>query len=269
MNCRRCQAPLSPGSYRCRSCKTWTITPSEGRTAPREDGTTEIEDGTFSLASATIGTPTRYATGPWDSVFGGGVITGGVAVMGGTPGAGKSTFAVQMAHALVTATARDIVYVATEESMSQIRAAAYRLVGGESLKHMRIVPFKEGFQGDLGQVLLARKPAAVVVDSISGLTDDHRSAVDFCKSMKDYAVDLNIPIVIIDHATKENELAGLLQLQHVVDQLITLFPYVKGLPGRLMRGIKNRFGPETEVCLTMTDRGLAKCEGCAECAIDD
>jgi predicted ATP-dependent serine protease len=141
--------------------------------------------------------------------------------------------------------------VSAEESKEQIKARAVRLQLA-NLAKMRIYPM--GASSDLGAVMQARKPAAVMVDSLPGLTPNLEDAVELCKRFKEYAVDLNVPVIFIDHVTKDREFAGLMALQHEVDTTL-LFTVIDDVR-RELAGVKNRFGPIRRVELDMTERGL-------------
>lgn len=177
----------------------------------------------------------------------------------------------QLADMIVQASGREMMYLAAEETISEIRSRAERL----KLKNtglFRMVPIREGFSADLGQTILARNPCAIVVDSLQGLSGgDPAADVELCEAFKDYAVRLSAPVVIINHVNKELELAGLMKLQHVVDTLILLLPWEPKNPdaGRKMTTLKNRFGPNIQLCLDMTERGFVECPGCDRCVEDE
>lgn len=258
--CDRCDFPLPPHKNRCPSCRAWqnvrgTFKGSAG-------------DGTIGLDDAEVKDLARTKTGPWDPCFGGGIVTASTVLLGGAPGAGKSSLSLQLGCAFAEARkARglpfEVLYVASEELAGQIRdrAKRFRL---DYQDVFRLVALKDGFVGDLGDVILLRRPALIVVDSISGMVSE-LEAPKFCSRLADYAVEIQAPVLILDHVTKEDEFAGLMKLQHVVDATLSVFPYVKGAEGRIMKTIKNRFGPNTEVCLTMTEIGLRACGGCIFC----
>ena len=195
---------------------------------------------------------TRIQSGPWDKCFGGGIVTTSVTIIGGCPAAGKSTMALQLSNRIAEVTNREIIYVGTEESVQEIKSRAIRLQ--LTCMHLiRIHPM--GSSADLGSILTSRKPSAIILDSLPGLTSDPEIAVELCKRFKDYAVELNAPVIIIDHVTKGDDFAGLMQLQHAVDTLLSLFPNENGM--RELATVKNRFGPANiSVKLGMAERGL-------------
>lgn len=254
--CDLCDAPMSPLAMQCAACGKWhaPVTAPEGG------------DGTVLLDAAEIAPLERIATGPWDPCFGDGFVKGSVVLIGGSPGAGKSTLSLQLSDAVARVTGHEVLYVAAEERVGEIRARATRLEL-EHLGRMRMVPIVDGFTGDLGDTILARNPAAVVVDSVAALSGhDPAEAVKTAEKLKDYAAALNAPVLLIDHVTKGDDFAGLMTLQHAVDVLVTLYPYVDGEPGRELSSLKNRYAATTSVCFQMTEYGLGRCAGCAYCA---
>jgi len=164
--------------------------------------------------------------------------------------------ALQLSDKICQITKKEIIYIGTEETAQQIKARASRL-GVINMDRIRIFPM--GANSDLGGILLSRKPCAVILDSLPGLTNDPEQAVELCKRFKEYAVELNAPIIIIDHVTKDDDFAGLMQLQHAVDTTITIFPDKHGT--RQMTTIKNRFGPANfSIEMEMTEKGLIEGE---------
>ena len=115
-------------------------------------------------------------------------------------------------------------------------------------------------QTELGRLLLEYKPSGIVLDSLPGLgLDTPQQNVEYCKALKGYAVALNCPIIIINHATKQDDLAGLMALQHDVDGTMVMF--VNQDETRTLTNIKCRHGVAgVEVHLDMTENGLVKIE---------
>ena len=208
----------------------------------------------------------KIQTGPWDPCFsdGGGIVLTSVTLLGGAPGAGKSTLTLQMCGAIASATGREVLFVAKEQSEEEVKNHAIRI---GVLHHHLIRLFPMGASGDLGPILMARKPCATIVDSLSKFASDPEKAVQVCKFFKEYAVQLKMPVIIIDHVTKDGDFAGLMSLQHEVDTLITIFP-IQDVHKNMREMVthKNRFGPAFEpIHLIMTgDKGLVKYEKQAE-----
>lgn len=200
-------------------------------------------------------------TGPWDPLFSkdGGIVTTSVTLVGGAPGAGKSTMALQLIDRIAASTKREGLYVCWEEAKEEVKSRAQRL----KLKNPDLIRlFPMGATTDLGTIFSSRKPCAVVIDSLQGLTPDPAEAVSFCKIFKEFAVSLGSPFVVIDHIVKDGELAGLMDLQHEVD-ITMLFtqPWGKEDPRRQLSLEKSRMGPTNRiVVLEMTNEGLIEGE---------
>jgi len=250
--CRYCSHRFSTDLVQCPSCKQWNW---EERAS--------ADDGTSTLADAPDRPLRTMQTGPWDICFSNqsGVVPGpvitGVTLLGGAPGAGKSTMSLQLASCIARTTKREVLYVAAEEDKEEIRARAIRL-GITNLELLRVYPL--GTSSDLGNVLNYRKPAGIIVDSIQGLTEDPAEQASICKNFKGYAVALEAPVVIVSHVNKDRDFAGFMAMQFFVDTLLTFFPVqVKGNDDvRLLESVKNRFGQLAEKALLMTEKGLVE-----------
>lgn len=249
--CRYCDGRMMGGNVVCIHCKM-VNTPEAFN--PDDDGTVGLDD-------AEAMPLTVIETGPWDICYRKssqtgakpGVVLGSVVLLGGVPGAGKSTHALQLCDAMAAATKREGLYIATEENSAQIRDRADRL-GITNRKLIRLLPM--GATPDMAALLMTRRPSFIVVDSLPGLIGDMEQAANFCKDMKPYAVELNCPAIIIDHVTKEHDLAGLMALQHHVDTLLVLDAF-DDTPVREMTVKKNRFGEANfSIPLKMTGTGL-------------
>jgi DNA repair protein RadA/Sms len=194
----------------------------------------------------------------FDRVLGGGMVAGGVVLIGGDPGIGKSTLLLQSLAAIST-TAR-VLYISGEESAAQIALRARRL--GVDAKAVLL----------LSEIALERivatvrdeAPAVVVVDSIQTVyTGDLQSAPGSVAQVRECAAhltrlakQLGFILVMVGHVTKDGSLAGPRVLEHMVDTVL----YFEGDPHssfRLVRAVKNRFGAVNELgVFAMTDRGL-------------
>jgi len=195
-------------------------------------------------------------------VLGGGLVPGGVLLLAGDPGIGKSTLLLQWAGAL--AQHGPILYVAGEESGEQVRMRAERLgVSGRGIFLLN--------ETAVGAVLYAldwMRPFAVLVDSVQTLAcEDLPSAPGSVVQVRESARRLLLwakahrtPLVMTGHMTKEGEVAGPRVLEHMVDGVLMLEgDPLSGL--RLLRAVKNRFGPAHEVALLeMRGDGLAEVE---------
>jgi DNA repair protein RadA/Sms len=205
----------------------------------------------------------RIPTGPWDPCFGIeidedgkehiGIVSNSSTLIGGAPGAGKSTLALQLCGAIVDSTGREVLYIATEEATSPIRARALRL-GIRHVDRIRMIPI--GVDADLGAIMRNRKPAAFVIDSLSNAFPDTRDQVEFCKAIKKYCVELDSPALIIDHVNKDVDFAGLMDLQHEVDTTLLFTVYEDEDELRELKTVKTRNGPCAKRFFNMTAKGL-------------
>jgi len=118
---------------------------------------------------------------------------------------------------------------------------------------------------NIGQIILARKPCLVVIDSLSKLVkNDPANAVEICARFKDYATELECPFLIIDHVTKDGDFAGFEDLQHEVDCTMMYTVYDDGV--RQLQTIKNRAGQGmVKRFFDMTENGLVPLNDCKIC----
>ncbi len=202
----------------------------------------------------------RFPTGieEFDRVLGGGLVAGGVVLIGGDPGIGKSTLLLQaLAH---LSHVKKVLYVSGEESGAQIALRAKRLaIDAKELKLQAEIQL-EKILGTLADL----KPQVAVIDSIQTLYSDAlSSAPGSVAQVRECAAQLTrvakqsgVTIILVGHVTKEGALAGPRVLEHIVDTVL----YFEGdnhSSFRLVRAIKNRFGAVNELgVFAMTEKGL-------------
>ncbi len=194
----------------------------------------------------------------FDRVLGGGIVPGGVVLIGGDPGIGKSTLLLQVLAYVVPD--RVALYVSGEESVDQVALRAIRL----NLKSQDMDLMAET---DLDVILSAAdylKPQIIVVDSIQTMFMNQISSVpgsvsqvrECAHQLVRYAKKNNVSVIMIGHVTKDGSIAGPRVLEHIVDTVL----YFEGDSHsnfRLVRSFKNRFGPVNEVgVFAMTENGL-------------
>jgi DNA repair protein RadA/Sms len=193
-----------------------------------------------------------------DRVLGGGIVEGGVVLIGGDPGIGKSTLLLQAAEAL--SHQMKVLYVTGEESGAQVALRAHRLgLGGQNLRVLAEIGLER-----IQATLALEAPAFCVIDSIQTLYSDQlTSAPGSVAQVRECAAQLTrtakatgCTIVLVGHVTKEGALAGPRVLEHIVDTVL----YFEGdthSSFRLVRAIKNRFGAVNEIgVFAMTEKGL-------------
>src|SRR5512134_341254 len=259
--CTECggQAPKWQGQ--CPHCQAWnTLVETVLEKAASRFSPAAAAGGVQSLGAVAAAEEERRSTGigELDGVLGGGLVKGGVVLLGGDPGIGKSTLLLQaLAH---MSASRRVLYVSGEESAQQVALRARRLALDP--KGVQILP-----EIQLERVLEAlgrEKPDAAVIDSIQTVYSDAlQSAPGSVAQVRECAAHLTrhakhsgTSVVLVGHVTKEGALAGPRVLEHIVDTVL----YFEGDPHssfRLIRAFKNRFGPVNELgVFAMTERGL-------------
>ncbi len=203
----------------------------------------------------------RQPTGieEFDRVLGGGLVPGGVVLIGGDPGIGKSTLLLQ-ALARLTEDGQPVLYVSGEESAEQVALRARRLQ--LATRGLRLLP-EIGLEKILA-ILQRERPLVAVIDSIQTLYSEAlQSAPGSVAQVRECAAQLTrlakqsgICVILVGHVTKEGALAGPRVLEHIVDTVL----YFEGdthSSFRLVRAVKNRYGAVNELgVFAMTDKGL-------------
>ena len=198
-------------------------------------------------------------------VLGGGLVPGSVILVGGEPGIGKSTLALQLA--LADNSLRTL-YVSGEESAEQIKMRAERL----GIHNEECVIYTETLLENIVAQCEAMRPDMVVIDSIQTIYTDlvdasagSVSQIRECAStLLKYAKGSGTPIFIIGHITKEGTIAGPKVLEHIVD-VVLQFEGDGNNTYRILRGIKNRFGATFEIgVFEMLEKGLRSVENPSE-----
>jgi len=196
-----------------------------------------------------------------DRVLGGGIVAGSAILVGGDPGIGKSTLLLQVLHRLASG-GRKVLYVTGEESASQIKLRADRI--GASSKDLYVLV--EVALENILKYIKEVGPAVVVIDSIQtvycSLLTSAPGSVGQVREASERLIILSkktgIPVFLVGHVTKDGSIAGPKVLEHMVDTVL----YFEGDSGhsyRIIRGIKNRFGPTNEIgVFEMRDRGLVE-----------
>ncbi len=263
--CSACGAQLPKWSGQCPDCSAWNsveeipdLPPSRGRSGYA--GAAAGAAQAVSLAAVSPRDRVRSGSGidELDRVLGGGLVQGSVVLIGGDPGIGKSTLLLQACDSL--GRAHPVLYVSGEESPQQVSLRARRLgLAGEGV---RLLP--ETCVESVLALAAAERPRVMVVDSIQTLyTELLASAPGSVSQVRESAAQLvrfakqaDTSIFLVGHVTKEGALAGPRVLEHMVDTVL-YFEGEAGGPYRLIRSIKNRFGPVNELgVFAMTDRGL-------------
>lgn len=254
MKCKRCTEEIPTGKLKCLSCGAINL---PNQVISSAHGTT-IDDGSVLLSEVKSAETERIDVGFMNMIFGGpvldpddeecleygpGLVTDSVYLIGGMPGAGKSTLALQVLDYIVGRIPdREAIYIGTEESLPQIRSRADRL----KIKNQNRIRMVSGMTGgiDIGNILTNRKPCITIIDSLQGLVgEDDAASVEICKTAKQYAMTLKSPIIITQHVTKGLEIAGVQTIQHEVDGVMLFLPNEDNEDIRELEvNPKNRFG---------------------------
>lgn len=234
--------------------KEFTVSTNGKRSRREPRKTVPLQDVLYGdeLERATTGIPEV------DRVLGGGILPGSVILLGGNPGIGKSTLALQAVAGLK----QNVLYVSAEESEDQIALRARRLAIDSDKLTLTGENCWEGIEEQLSVV----KPAYLIIDSIQTIYSDGNDSLpgavgqirecgqkilERCKSSK-------LSAIVIGHVTKDGIIAGPRMLEHMVDTVL----YLEGdgrHDYRLLRAVKNRFGSTSEVgVFEMTDKGLVE-----------
>jgi DNA repair protein RadA/Sms len=263
--CTECGGISSKWSGQCPSCHAWNtmvetvIESGANRYSNPHQGLAQTAPVRSLAEIEAIDVP-RFGTGveEFDRVLGGGLVAGGVVLIGGDPGIGKSTLLLQALANL--SKLKKVLYVSGEESGAQIALRARRLsVDGKDLQLQAEIQL-EKILGTLSE----HKPDVAVIDSIQTIYSDALSSApgsvaqvrECAAQLTRIAKQTGITIIMVGHVTKEGSLAGPRVLEHIVDTVL----YFEGdthSSFRLVRAIKNRFGAVNELgVFAMTEKGL-------------
>jgi DNA repair protein RadA/Sms len=264
--CTECGGISPKWLGKCPSCGAWnTLVESVAEGPARNRYQTSARGLIATQAVATLSAieaseVDRQPTGvdELDRVLGGGIVAGGVVLIGGDPGIGKSTLLLQALDAL----SRQVktLYVTGEESGAQVALRSRRLgLGASAVRVLAEIQLEK-----IAAAIDAEQPAVCVVDSIQTVYSDAlTSAPGSVAQVRECAAQLTriakstgTTIILVGHVTKDGALAGPRVLEHIVDTVL----YFEGdthSSFRLVRAIKNRFGAVNEIgVFAMTEKGL-------------
>jgi len=263
--CTECGGVSNKWAGQCPACGQWntlveTVIEAAGnRFSTQYQGLAQTAP-VLTLADIEAIDVPRFGTGieEFDRVLGGGLVAGGVVLIGGDPGIGKSTLLLQALANM--SRAKSVLYVSGEESGAQIALRAKRLaVDARELKLQAEIQLEK-----ILNTLAEHKPDVAVIDSIQTVYSDAlSSAPGSVAQVRECAAQLTrvakqsgITVIMVGHVTKEGALAGPRVLEHIVDTVL----YFEGdthSSYRLVRAIKNRFGAVNELgVFAMTEKGL-------------
>ena len=261
--CQACGGTSAKWQGQCPTCQAWnTLEESIAETpsAPLFQGLAQSIPRQ-KLATIQAEDLPRLPTGieEFDRVLGGGLVPGGVVLLGGDPGIGKSTLLLQ-ALAQMSAAGVSVLYSSGEESAAQIALRAKRI----DLKAPQLEVLAEIQLEKLLTIMDTVRPQVVVVDSIQTIYSEAFSSApgsvaqvrECAAQLTRFAKSTGICVLLVGHVTKDGHLAGPRVLEHIVDTVL----YFEGdthSSFRLVRAIKNRFGAVNELgVFAMTEKGL-------------
>lgn len=190
-----------------------------------------------------------------DHILGGGFVLGGVILLAGEPGIGKSTLLLQLA-----CTMQNVLYISAEESLDQIGIRAKRIAKKDSNARFFITA---NLQEILAVIEREKQIDLIIIDSIQMVGDSNIGGIGSINQMRNAANEiiqvvknLNIATVIVSHITKDGQIAGPKIVEHMVDAVL-YFEGENSYQYRVLRTIKNRFGPTNEMAIfSMKNDGL-------------
>ena len=275
--CSNCGETSPRWMGRCPSCGSWNTmnedvvaeAPKAGTAAAKQaaaarpEGVTTLTAKRLSEISMTE-EKSRILTGisELDRVLGGGIVLGGVVLLSGEPGVGKSTMLLQLCGAI--SNQHSVLYITGEESVRQVKLRAARL----KVPQDNIFLAAENDVDEICGLIEKEKPDLVVIDSIQTMRCmDISSSAGTVSQVKESAARLlavakkqEIPMFIVGHVNKDGAIAGPKVMEHIVDTVL-YFEGDKMLPYRILRAAKNRYGSTNELGMfDMTGQGLAEIE---------
>lgn len=268
-SCSKCGAQYPKWQGRCLECGSWGTLNEEVFATKSEVKSATPAEVPINLASLNEKGEFRIPTGieELDRVLGGGIVSGSFILLGGDPGIGKSTMALQAAHKL-----KDTLYASGEESASQVASRVSRL--GMNPKNLNFLP-----QTDIDKIIATAsklKPQLLIIDSIQTIYSQEVSGsagsvsqITACAAkLMSLAKSQNISILIIGHVTKDGSVAGPKTLEHLVDVVLYLENDANNFY-RILRAVKNRFGSIGEIgVFEMSGKGLIEISDPSQAFID-
>jgi len=259
--CQNCGAAYARWAGRCEACGGWNTLVEEGAEAPRRASRKGRLFAVEQLKGESHDAP-RLASGiaEFDRVAGGGLVRGSVLLLGGDPGIGKSTLLIEVAAAFARGGHR-AVYISGEEAVAQVRLRAGRLGLTEAAVEIAAQTSVEDIIATLSQ---SSSPRLLVIDSIQTMwTQNVEAAPGTVTQVRGAAGELirfakrsGTAVILVGHVTKDGQIAGPRVVEHMVDAVLS-FEGEGSQQFRILRAIKNRFGPTDEIgVFEMTGTGL-------------
>ena len=264
--CTACGASHRKWAGRCEACGAWNSIVEEAPLSAGPGGRAMTARGRLvplsDLATAEP-PPPRTASGiaEFDRVLGGGLVPASALLVGGDPGIGKSTLLLQAAASFAR-NGMSCLYISGEEAAAQVRMRASRLGLSDA-------PVRLGAETALRDILTtldAERPGLAIIDSIQTLWADTVEAAPgsvaqvraAAHELVTFAKRRGVAVILVGHVTKEGQIAGPRVVEHMVD-CVLYFEGERGHQFRILRSVKNRFGPAGEIgVFEMSGAGLSE-----------
>ncbi|MCF3972303.1 DNA repair protein RadA [Paracoccus salsus] len=264
--CSECGAAHKKWSGRCDACGAWNSIVEEAPLSQgpgRGLGAAKGRRVALSALATDEPPPPRRQSGlaELDRVLGGGLVHGSAVLVGGDPGIGKSTLLLQGAAAFARK-GLSAIYISGEEASAQVRMRAQRLGLADA-------PVRLGAETNLRDILTTldtERPDLAIIDSVQTLWSDTVDAAPgsvaqvraAAHELVTFAKRRGVAVVLVGHVTKDGQIAGPRVVEHMVDTVL-YFEGERGHQFRILRSVKNRFGPADEIgVFEMTGAGLAE-----------
>lgn len=275
--CQNCGNEFVKWMGKCPECGEWNSLVEEMDFSKSTGKENNLERKVYnkpkSLKEITYTGEQRYSTQneELDRVLGGGIVPGGLILLGGDPGIGKSTLLLQTTETLGNQGYK-VLYISGEESEQQLKMRGERM----AVKSENIFFLSEINLPYILNTILENKPDIVIIDSIQTMySPDISSAPGSVSQIRENTGALmqlakkdNISMVLVGHVTKDGNIAGPRVLEHMVDTVL-YFEGEKYHSYRILRGVKNRFGSTNEIGIfEMTQNGLQPVENPSEMMLD-
>lgn len=251
--CQNCGVTTPKWAGKCNSCGEWNTIVEEIEVLGKNKNLSTIVSRTLdkplTLQQIETGKTDRFSTAnqELDRVLGGGLVPGSIILLGGEPGIGKSTLALQVAMSIPD---KLVLYISGEESLEQIKLRSTRLSGNNQNCLFLSETSLENILVQIDQV----KPEVLIIDSIQTVsTELIESSAGSISQIRECTAGIMkkakteaIPVILIGHINKEGSIAGPKVLEHVVDTVLQ-FEGDRNFMYRILRASKNRFGATSEM----------------------